>query len=1054
MSVTSSAHPRVPPPEAEPLTAPAEAVTSDEEATATVSDSLTVAVWTIVSRVTGVLRGATVAAVLGATFFANTYQFTTSLPSLVYYGFLGGSMFTSLLIPALVKHIDTGDSRAAARVAGGFFGMIVSVLLVAVPIAAVIAVFGMGQSHASALLVLMLMPAVPFYAVVGSASAVMNAHRRFALAAAAPAAENIGMILVLVLSAVLYPTALFGGGGIEEPPLGMLLLLGLGASGAVGAHAFTQWWGARRVGVVLRPRAGWRDPEVRTIVRRAGPSLVQACVQALQLLLSLLIAGAVAGGVVAFQLAMNFYYLPIALGATPVALALAPRLSRMTSAREQATFRETYLQGLAFALFLAIPAAVAYGVLSGSLATAISFGGFGSGGGPDLLAAALLGLALGVAAETVFLVTTYACYARNDTKTPLWAMLVRVGIGLALAWPAVLLDGSAVLLVLGLAWSLGGLAGAAFLARRLLRGLPRGPEPLRRALPRIVLVSAVMAPVAWGVATGTEALLPDFLSAGARSLVGVLIACVVGGFVYLGLQSYLRAPELSWVLSALKLSRLLKYIPQPPQRERRRPLQPRKVAADLVVKTVLLLLCAAAGVGVGISPIYAVAGLAGIAIVAWVVARPQVAAYLLIVLTPLTAGIDRGTLVPVLRPNEAVAVLVAVALFVHWVLYARSGSLRVPKLDKVDWSLIALAMCNSVVPILAMMVRGKEVTGDDYQHAIVLWKYLVVYAIVRYAVKSKAAVYKSLWLSIGTAALVCVIGVLQALNLFGVPALLGILYAPFGVERTLSIGRGGSTLALPAAVGDLAILNLALAVALIMRGARHRKLLAVLAVICVFGVGAAGEFSSILGLLAAVAALLLVTASGRLLAYTIPVALVGGVALWPVIETRLMGFQSASGIPDSWLVRYHNLSTYFWPDLFSHWNWLFGVQPAARVPAAHEEFGWVWIESGHTWLLWAGGVPLLAAYVFFVWVTLKASWRDSRSHVGLDVHGVIGTALFAVVAADVVLMIFDPHLTYRGAADAMFILFALQRGPTREPSSESASLVDGRERPVGARSPT
>jgi peptidoglycan biosynthesis protein MviN/MurJ (putative lipid II flippase) len=923
----------------------------------------------------------------------------------------------------------------------------------------------MGQSHASALLVLMLMPAVPFYAVVGSASAVMNAHRRFALAAAAPAAENIGMILVLVLTAVLYPTALFGGAGtgVEEPPLGMLLLLGLGASAAVGAHAFTQWWGARRVGVLLRPRAGWRDPEVRTIVRRAGPSLLQAGLAALQLLLSLLIAGAVAGGVVAFQLAMNFYYLPVALGATPVALALAPRLSRMTADRERATFRETYLQGLAFALFLASPAAVAYGVLSSSLASAISFGGFGSGGGPELLAAALLGLAIGVAAETVFLVTTYACYARNDTKTPLWAMLVRVGIGLALAWPALLLDGSAVLLVLGLAWSIGGLAGAVYLAHRLLRGLrssdprgqqPHGPEPLRRALPRIVAVSAVMAPVAWGVATGTEALLPDFLSAGTQSLLGVLVASVVGGFVYLGLQSYLRAPELTWVLSALKLSRLLKYIPQPPQRERRRPLRPRRIASDLMVKTGLLVACAAVGVGIGISPMYAVAGLAGVAIVAWVVARPQAAAYLLIVLTPLTAGIDRGTLVPLLRPNEAVALLVAAALFLHWALYARTGSLRIPKLDKVDWALVALAMCNSVVPILAMMVRGREVTGDDYQHAIVLWKYLVVYAIVRYAVKTKAAAYKGLWLSIGTAALVCVIGVLQALNLFGVPGLLGILYAPFGVERTLSIGRGGSTLALPAAVADLAILNLSLAVALIMRGAPYRKLLAALAVVCVFGVGAAGEFSSILGLLTAVAALLLVTASGRLVVYTIPVALVGGVALWPVIETRLVGFQSASGIPDSWLVRYHNLSTYFWPELGSHWNWLFGVQPAARVPAAHEEFGWVWIESGHTWLLWAGGIPLLAAYVFFIWVALRSSWRSSRSHVGLDVHGVIGTALFAVVAADIVLMIFDPHLTYRGAADAMFILFALQRGPTREPPSESASLVDDRERPVGARSPT
>ena len=78
---------------------------------------MSVAVWTAVSRFTGVLRGITIAAVLGATYFANTYQFTNSLPNLVFYGLLAGSMFSSLLVPALVGHIDSGDRRAAARTA-------------------------------------------------------------------------------------------------------------------------------------------------------------------------------------------------------------------------------------------------------------------------------------------------------------------------------------------------------------------------------------------------------------------------------------------------------------------------------------------------------------------------------------------------------------------------------------------------------------------------------------------------------------------------------------------------------------------------------------------------------------------------------------------------------------------------------------------------------------------------------------------------------------------------------------------------------------------------
>ena len=99
--------------------AQAEAAQADLSAPAgAVADSMSVAVWTTISRFSGVLRGIAIAAVLGATYFANTYQFTNSLPNLIFYGLLAGSLFSSLLVPALVRHIDAGDQKAAARVAG------------------------------------------------------------------------------------------------------------------------------------------------------------------------------------------------------------------------------------------------------------------------------------------------------------------------------------------------------------------------------------------------------------------------------------------------------------------------------------------------------------------------------------------------------------------------------------------------------------------------------------------------------------------------------------------------------------------------------------------------------------------------------------------------------------------------------------------------------------------------------------------------------------------------------------------------------------------------
>jgi len=75
--------------------------------------------------------------VLGPTFFGNAYQFTNSLPNLIYFGLLAGSLFSSLLVPALVEHVDAGNREASERVAGGFLGMTLVALLAGVPLAVV-----------------------------------------------------------------------------------------------------------------------------------------------------------------------------------------------------------------------------------------------------------------------------------------------------------------------------------------------------------------------------------------------------------------------------------------------------------------------------------------------------------------------------------------------------------------------------------------------------------------------------------------------------------------------------------------------------------------------------------------------------------------------------------------------------------------------------------------------------------------------------------------------------------------------------------------------------
>ncbi len=504
-----------------------------DTAAAVTGDSIAVAGWTALSRATGVLRFAVIGAVLGPTFFGNTYQFTNSLPNLVFYGLLGGALFSSLLVPALVKSIDLGDRAGSVRLAGGFLGVAWLGLAVLVPVTVLAGplALGAGQQGQARVLLALFVPQLFCYAVVATSVAVMNAHRRFALAAGAPAIENLGIIAVLL--------------AIGDPS--RIVPLGIGTTLAVVLHAAVQWAGARRAGVTLVPRAGWRDPEARTLIRRAVPSVIQAALAAGQLVVLLAIANRVPGGVVAFQLALSFCYVINALGAVPFALAALPRLARMHRDGDRAGFAGTLAGGLSLGLFVTVPVAVIYFVMAGPLAGLVSAGRMGPGG-TALIAAALAGLAAAVIGETIFSISTYASYAREDTRSPLWSTVVGAGTCLTVASLALPAEGTAVLAILGLAYSAGAVAAAIVLSTRIWRDRAPARRKLLTSAGRTAAGAVVLAGPAWL----TSVTVPDLVGAPLGTGAGLLAAVCVAAGLFLAVQVLLRAPELALVAGGFK----------------------------------------------------------------------------------------------------------------------------------------------------------------------------------------------------------------------------------------------------------------------------------------------------------------------------------------------------------------------------------------------------------------------------------------------------------------------------------------------------------------------
>jgi hypothetical protein len=456
----------------------------------------------------------------------------------------------------------------------------------------------------------------------------------------------------------------------------------------------------------------------------------------------------------------------------------------------------------------------------------------------------------------------------------------------------------------------------------------------------------------------------------------------------------------------------------------------RKLDAESIgVWTSLLVISLAAAIGLSVAlsgaSLAAVAVTAAISLVVVIAAAPVTGAFLWLFVGPLIVGVARGPGLMGLRPNEALLLVAAAGIGLRIIWQMARGERFMPRIGAIDISIVMLVITGSILPLVFRYGRGMDVSTDDFLYALVFIKYLILYALFRLAVTTPRQVETCLKIALISGVSVAIIALLQVKGLFGVPDLLHRYYdSPFEGLVGPSTQRGTSTIASSFGLADMMAMCLAITMAWLSLRGRHYPVLWLAGAMLLAGCIAAGSFSGIIGLGVVVFAVGHVTR--RLLAQLallVPAAALSLAVFWQVIAARLAGFDRYQGLPRSWIGRLENLERFFWPEVFSGFNWLLGVRPAARVAAPETWRNWVYIESGHTWLLWTGGVPLLIAFLCFSWIVC----RDLRSVALADLGpvGVAAAAGFASAVMIFVLMLFDPHLTVRGSADLFFPLLAL-----------------------------
>jgi putative peptidoglycan lipid II flippase len=533
------------------------------------------------SRITGFGRVAVTAAVLGPTYFGNLFQFSSALPMLIY-GLLSGSLISAMLVPPLVRCLDTKDKAGARQLANGFLGTLLAIFLCV----AVLSILGASlllQVMTAAVqdaevrreqlrlgwpLLALMLPQLLLCGTSGVCAAVQQANERFSLAAAAPAAENLAAISVLAVFALLHGT----GVEIQNVSDDHVLLLGLGMTAAVALCTALQWWGASRVGFRLLPSAGWRQPDIRRMFRTGASSLGYTGLSVTTFFGMLTIAGGVPGGVAAFQIAASLSYMPVALTAGALSAVQLPQLSRCFHEGSLHAFAETYRSSVRLVLFALLPVVLLMVAIPETLAGAMAFGEMAAQAGVTLIAACIAGRALGILGEAILVVGTSASYARRDVGSPLRAMALLMGISLA---GMIVAHGTSnpvtLMWVLGATVTVAASAAALYLHWCQLRKLPAGTARDLQTIGVNLLAAVVASGSAWLIVHHAAGA-PD--TAWERLLLAV-VATLATAVTYLLLQIIHGSEEMALLLP---LPARLRHGLEPSRAER--PLPPSRMSAD------------------------------------------------------------------------------------------------------------------------------------------------------------------------------------------------------------------------------------------------------------------------------------------------------------------------------------------------------------------------------------------------------------------------------------------------------------------------------------------
>lgn len=497
--------------EAAPATATATTTATAKTGSGTASDADVVrstgsmAIATLISRITGFLRNALIGITLGPA-VASAFNVANTLPNLITEIVLG-AVLTSLVVPVLVRAQKEDADEGAAFVRRlltlslTLLGAVTVLAVIGAPILTRISLNADGEVNVplSTSFAFLLLPQIVFYGIFSLLMAILNTKGVFKPGAWAPVANNVVAIATLLLYWLL-PGSLPNDhpGTITDPHI---LLLGLGTTLGVVIQALIMIPPLRKAGIDLRPLWGI-DDRLKQFGGMGIAIVAYVAISQVGYIITTRIAStADAAAPTVYQQAWLLLQVPYGIIGVTLLTAIMPRLSRNAADGDDRAVVRDLSVGTRLTMIALIPIVVFFTAFGQPIANAL----FAYGEFPKETAD-ILGWTLSFSAFTLIpyalvLLHLRVFYAREEAWIPTYiiAGTIFTKVVLTMLSPFVAGSPERVVILLAASNGFGFIAGAvigAFLLRRKLGNLG-GKE--------------VMATTYWAVGASVVGLIPAAL---------------------------------------------------------------------------------------------------------------------------------------------------------------------------------------------------------------------------------------------------------------------------------------------------------------------------------------------------------------------------------------------------------------------------------------------------------------------------------------------------------------------------------------------------------------